>query len=79
MLPASSSFRHSLEPSNRLHKISNFRAIDKEINNKGITSPTSNSVTESAGPRKFKKIINNLIKPQFLAKSSNIFEVSRED
>lgn len=32
------------------------------------------NVTESAGPLQFKSFVNKIIKPQFLAKKSNIYE-----
>jgi len=32
------------------------------------------SVTASAGPKQFKNFVVNFVKPQFMAKKSNIYE-----
>jgi hypothetical protein len=39
----------------------------------------SKNVTESAGPLQFKSFVNKIIKPQFMAKRSNIYEDPGED
>ena len=40
----------------------------------GGNQVTNKSVTVSAGPKQFKNFVVNFIKPQFLAKKSNIYE-----
>lgn len=72
-------FRHSLEP-NDDHPHLNLRKIDKPSQSKSNKiKVTTKNVTESAGPLQFKNIINKLIKPQFAAKKSNIYEDPHED
>lgn len=40
---------------------------------------SNKSYTESAGPLQFKSFVNRFIKPEFLAKKSNIYEDPQED
>jgi hypothetical protein len=46
--------------------------VDEKAGNNQVFAPKK--VTESAGPRQFQNFILQHIKPQFLAKKSNIYE-----
>ena len=46
---------------------------------KQVMQMCNKNVTESAGPLQFKSFVNKTIKPQFLAKKSNIYEDPGED
>jgi hypothetical protein len=49
--------------------------VDQNLSNK----VQNKKIHESAGPLQFKNFVNNIIKPQFLAKKSNIYEDPNEN
>lgn len=83
----SNGFRHTLlaqdrelsEYSEHCHKKSKDAWGNDMKKQKQVMQMCNKNVTESAGPLQFKSFVNKIIKPQFLAKKSNIYEDPGED